>query len=322
MAKPRLVVVRLLTPNVEARIARDFDALRVPSDAPDLREATLAALAEHQAEALLFFPGLKFDADFIARIPAHVKVCATYSVGFDHIDIAAAKARGMPVGNTPDVLTGCTADLAFALLLAAARRLGEYERIMRDYAWTAQTGAMLGTRVWGKTIGLVGFGRIGQAMADRARGFSMRVLYHDAMRWPDQNERGAEFCASLAEMLPRCDFVSLHAPLAPSTKNLLNAETLAMLPKGAIVVNAARGGLIDEEALMDALKSGHIAAAGLDVFLPEPKFDRRWIEVPNVFLAPHVGSATIETRDAMGFRCLDNISEVLAGRKLVSPLWT
>lgn len=323
MTKPRLVVVRRVPAAVAARIRAEFDA--VYHDDRDLdREEALRAIEEHRAEALFFSSGFALDAPYLARLPDHLKVAATCSVGFDHVDVAACRARGLIVTNTPDVLTGCTADLTFSLILCAARRLGEHERTMRAYAWGPRgMGDGLGTRVWGKTLGIIGMGRIGQAVADRARGgFGMRILYHDAQRLPDQVERGAEFFADLRAMLPRCDFVSLHCPLTPQTRNVLNRETLSLLPRGAIVVNAARGGLIEEEALMELLRTGHIAAAGLDVFDREPGFDRRWTEVPNAFLTPHVGSATTETRDAMGFRALDNIAAVLSGGRAIDPLWT
>ena len=225
--------------------------------------------------------------------------------------------------NTPDVLTECTADLAFMLLLAAARRAGEYSAIMRD-GWRQGhgLGEMLGTRVWGKTLGIVGMGRIGRAVAARARGFGMTVLYCNRHRLPAELERGAEFVPELRAMLPRSQFLSLHAPSGPETQSLMNAETFALLPPGAVFVNTTRGVLVDEAALLAALRSGRLGAAGLDVFRDEPAFDRAFLALPNVFLTPHMGSATVETRDAMGFRALDNIAAVLAGRPAIDPLWT
>jgi lactate dehydrogenase-like 2-hydroxyacid dehydrogenase len=323
MEKPRLVVVvPRLPPAVTARIRVEFDAV-LPEGRATGREDALALLESHRAEALFFSSGFKLDAAFITAMPARVRIAATSSVGFDHVDVAAARARGLIVTNTPDVLTGCTADLAFTLLLCAARRMGEYERLMRADAWGPRgMGDMLGTRVWGKTLGIIGFGRIGQAVADRARGFGMRILYHDDRRFPDQVERGAEFWADLSAMLPHCDMVTLHCPLSPATRHILDRAALSLLPRSAVVVNAARGGLIDEDALIELLKSGHIGAAGLDVFEGEPRFDRRFLELPNVFLTPHVGSATTETRDAMGHRTLDNIAAVLAGKAPIDPLWT
>ncbi|WP_198367999.1 D-glycerate dehydrogenase [Roseomonas sp. KE0001] len=322
MPRHRLVCVRRLPPAVAARARAEYDA--VLFDDRDIgREESLELLAGRGAEALLFSSGFALDAAYIAAMPDSVRVAATCSVGFDHVDVAAAKARGLVVTNTPDVLTGCTADLAFSLLLAAARRLPEADRMMRQDAWGPRSmGDFLGTRVWGKTLGIIGMGRIGRAVARRARGFDMRVLYHDVAPLPPALEEGAHHVPDLAELLRRSQFVSLHCPLLPSTRHLLNRETLALLPPGAIVVNAARGGLIEEAALIEALREGRLAAAGLDVFEGEPRFDRRFIDLPNVALAPHIGSGTVETRDAMGFRCLDNIAAVLAGHPAIDPLWS
>jgi lactate dehydrogenase-like 2-hydroxyacid dehydrogenase len=224
------------------------------------------------------------------------------------------------VTYAPDIATGCVADLAFGLVIGAARGFGRHARTMRERAWQPRsTDEGLDTRVWGKTMGIIGFGRIGRAFAHRCRGFGMRVVYHDLRRAADQIEHGAAFHADLKEMLPRCDFVSLHTPLNVSTRHILGRETLALLPRGAIVVNSSAGGLIDESALIDLLKSGHLAAAGLDVFEREPAFDPRLADLDNVFLTPHVNSATRETRLAMGYACLDDIAAVLDGRSPLRP---
>ena len=320
--KPRLIVARKTPPAVADRVAREFDCPD-PGGSDLDAEAALHQLAAHSAEALLFTSNIKLDAALIARLPASLRIAATCSVGHEHIDAAAARARGLVVTNTPDVLTECTADLAFMLLLAAARRAGEYSAIMRE-GWRQGfgLGEMLGTRVWGKTLGIVGMGRIGRAVAARARGFGMTVLYCNRNRLPADLELGAEFVADLGAMLPRCQFLSLHAPSAPETQSLMDAETLALLPRGAVFVNTTRGVLVDEEALLGALQSGHLGAAGLDVFRDEPAFDQRFAALPNVFLTPHMGSATVETRDAMGFRALDNIAAVLGGGPPIDPLWT
>lgn len=321
-SRHRLVSVRRLPPAVTARAAAEYDGvLAVEHDIG--REESLALLRDHAAEALLFSSSFKLDAAYIAAMPPQVKVAATCSVGFDHVDVAAAKARGLIVTNTPDVLTGCTADLAFSLLLSAARRLPEADALMRRDAWGPRSmGDFLGVRVWGKTLGILGMGRIGRAVARRARGFDMRVLYHDVAPLPPALEEGAHYVESLPALLAQSNFLSLHCPLTPATRHVLNNETLALLPRGAVVVNAARGGLIDEEALIARLQDGHIAAAGLDVFEGEPRFDRRFIGLPNVALAPHIGSGTVETRDAMGHRSLDNIAAVLAGHPPIDPIWS
>ena len=319
--KPRLIVSRQMPPAVGARIAENFDC-PYPDGRDMDAETVLAMLAETKADALLLTSHLKLTPDVLAHFPAHVRIAATCSVGYEHIDVAAAKARGLPVTNTPDVLTECTADLAFMLLLNACRRGHEYEAIMRA-GWRQGfgMGEMMGVRVWGKTLGILGMGRIGQAMAARARGFGMRVIYCNNRRLPPEIEAGAEYFADFRAMLPHCDMLSLHAPAVPATARIMNAETFALLPRGAVFVNAARGGLVDEEALIDALQSGRLVAAGLDVFAAEPAFDMRLAALKNVFLTPHMGSATVETRNAMGFRALDNIEAVLAGRAPIDPLW-
>jgi lactate dehydrogenase-like 2-hydroxyacid dehydrogenase len=286
-------------------------------------DTVIRLLTETKADALMLTSHLPFKADLIARIPDHVKIAATCSVGYEHIDVAAAKARGLPVTNTPDVLTECTADLTFLLILGACRRAHEYEAIMRA-GWRRGygLGEMMGVRVWGKTLGILGMGRIGRAVAARARGFGMKIVYCNQSRLPPDVEMGATYFDDFRKMLPRCDILTLHAPSGPATSGIMNAETFALLPRGAVFVNAARGALVDESALIEALSSGHLFAAGLDVFLNEPAYDMRIAALPNTFLMPHMGSATVETRNAMGFRALDNIAAVLAGKPPIDPLWT
>lgn len=321
MPKHRLVVARPVTDAVTERARTEFDAV-LSEDRDRSTDEIVDALARHRAEALFFSSNLKLNRDLIQRLPESVKVAATCSVGFDHIDVEAARERGLVVTNTPDVLTDCTADLAFMLLLNACRRGWEHAEIMRA-GWRRSFGMreMLGMQVSHKTLGIVGFGRIGRAVARRARGFSMPVLYTDVRRVDPELEEGAEFVPSLRELLPRCQIVTLHAPGGAATDRLMNAQTIALMPRGSVLVNAARGTLVDEDALIEALRSGHLFAAGLDVFRREPDYDTRLAELPNVFLSPHMGSATVETRNAMGFRALDNIAAVLDGRPAIDALW-
>jgi lactate dehydrogenase-like 2-hydroxyacid dehydrogenase len=320
--KPRLIVSRQIPDTVATRIRAEFDCPWPDGRDMDANEV-ITQLAATRADALLLTSHLKFDAELIARLPAHVRIAATCSVGFEHIDVAAARARGLPVTNTPDVLTDCTADLTMLLILGACRRAHEYEAIMRA-GWRRGygLGEMLGRRVSGKRLGIVGMGRIGQAVAQRARGFGMRVLYNSPRRLPAESEQGAIWFADLYAMLPQCDILSLHARGGAATAQMMNARTFSLLPQGAVFVNASRGSLVDEEALIAALQSGHLFAAGLDVFHNEPAFDLRFAALPNTFLIPHMGSATVETRTAMGMRALDNIAAVLAGRPPIDPLWT
>jgi hydroxypyruvate reductase len=321
--KPRLVLACLMPTDVNTRAAAEFDALIVSGKDDMTAPQVIEAATSHRADAIMFTNTLPLDAGAIAALPPSVKVGATSSVGYDHIDVAAAKARGLVVTNTPGVLTECTADFAFMLLLGAARRAFEYDRIMRQgWGYRIGQGDLLGVRVTGKTIGILGMGRIGQAVARRARGFDMRVVYHARRRLPPDQEAGATYFADLDAMLPHCHFLSLHAPATPATDKIVNAHTLGLLPDGAVLVNASRGGLVDEDALYQALTSGKLFAAGLDVFRSEPHYDRRFATLDNVLLAPHVGSASKETRNAMGFKALDNIAAVLAGRGAIDPLWS
>jgi lactate dehydrogenase-like 2-hydroxyacid dehydrogenase len=320
--KPRLVLAALMPRDVVARACDEFDAVVAPGPADMTTEQVIAAATAHRADAIQFVNTLPLTAEAIVRLPASVRVGATSSVGYDHIDVAAAKARGLVVTNTPGVLSDCTADFAFMLLLAAARRAIEYDAIMRKgWRYRIGQGDLLGVRVSGKTLGILGMGGIGGAMARRARGFDMHVLYHQRNRLPPDRENGAHYHSDFRSMLPHCHFLSLHAPATPATEKIINAETLALLPRGAVLVNVARGGLVDEDALYDALTSGQLFAAGLDVFRNEPDFDTRFAALPNVILSPHIGSASLETRNAMGFRALDNITAVLEGRGPIDPLW-
>ncbi|HEX7388892.1 MAG TPA: D-glycerate dehydrogenase, partial [Acidiphilium sp.] len=271
------------------------------------------------AEAVLVTPADRLDAALIARLPAGVKVIGTFSVGTDHIDLDAARARGLAVVNTPDVLSFATAEIALALMLMAARRAGEGERVVRAKTWPGwKPNFMLGTTLEGKTLGILGMGRIGRALAGMARGLAMPVIYHNRNRLPPDREGGAVFYPDEAEFLAACDVLSIHLPGGAATRHWLNAGRIAMLKAGAIVVNTGRGTTIDDDALITALKSGHIVAAGLDVFPAEPVVPAGYLELENVVLLPHLGSATQETRAAMGMLALDGIDAVLAGRDIPS----
>ena len=312
-ARPVLLITRRLTDAVQARAARDYDVRLNDDDRVFTREELLARLAG--VDAVLPCHSERFSADVIAALPERLKIIANHSVGTDHVDLAAAQARGIVVTNTPDVLSDATAEIAMLCLLGAARRGAEGDRLVREGRWDFWSPAfMVGRQITGKRIGIVGMGRVGQVMADRARGFAMEVHYHNRRRLPPELEKGAVFHETIEALLPRVDVLSLHCPTTPETTNLMNGERLALLPRGAILVNTARGSLIDEDALVAALKSGQLFAAGLDVFRREPGGNPAISELPNVFMLPHIGSATFETRDAMGFRALDNLDAFFAGR--------
>ena len=310
--KPGLTISRVLPEPVEARAADAFAARFLAQEGAFDAASFLAAL--DGAAAALITPADRLDEAAIARIPAGLRVLATFSVGTDHIDLDAAKARGLAVVNTPDVLSFATAELALTLMLAAARRAGEGERIVRARAWPGWTPTyLLGTSLEGKTLGILGMGRIGQALARMAQGLSMRVVYHNRRRLAPEQETGAAFIADEAEFLATADVLSIHLPGGAATLHWLNAARIARLKPGAIVINTGRGTTIDDAALAAALASGHLGAAGLDVFPAEPAVPEVYLGLENVVLLPHLGSATRETRTAMGMLALDGIEAILAG---------
>jgi lactate dehydrogenase-like 2-hydroxyacid dehydrogenase len=305
-----LFVTRRLPSSTETLAAREFEARLTPSD---VVISDLAAKAEG-ADAVLCCPGDMLDAKTIADLPPSVKVIGTFSVGYDHIDLAAASARGIRICNTPDVLSVATAECAMLLLLAAARRAGEGERLVRSGKWEGWAPTqLLGTQVSGGRLGIFGMGRIGREIARMARGFGMEIHYRDMARLPPELELDAIFHDNDGSFLPRCQFLSLNAPGGEGTRYWLNNDRIAKLPPGAVVVNAARGTLVDDAALVGALRSGHVAAAGLDVYTGEPRLDTAYLTLENVVLLPHLGSATAETRDAMGRVVLSGIAALLAG---------
>lgn len=313
--KPCVLVTRKLPDAVEARLSADYDVRLNPDDA--LYSADELIERAQGADAILPCHTEHFTPAVVQRLPGSVRIVANFSVGVDHCNLEAFKARDIVVTNTPDVLSDATAEIAILLMLGAARRAGEGERMMRDGTWKDWSPAfMVGTSVTGKRLGIIGMGRVGQTVAKRARaGFDMEIHYHNRSRLPAETENGAIFHDSIETLLPNCDILSLHCPATPDTTGLLNADRLALLPGSAIVVNTARGAIVDEPALVDALCSGKLAAAGLDVYCTEPGGSREIAALPNTFLLPHVGSANKETRDAMGFRALDNLDAYFAGRE-------
>ncbi len=313
MAKPKLLIPRKLTDAVQARAARDYDVVLNEDDHVFSKDELIAKSSE--ADAVLPCHSEHFSAEVIAALPDRVKIIANHSVGTDHVDLEAAKAKGIVVTNTPDVLSDATAEIAILCMLGAARRGAEGDAMVRAGAWDFWSPAfMVGRQVTGKRFGVVGMGRVGQVTAERARGFGMEVHYHNRRRLPDHLEKGATFHETLESLLAVSDVLSLHCPSTPESAGMINARTLALLPAGAILVNTARGALVDEDDLIAALKSGQLFAAGLDVFQTEPGGNPELAKLSNTFLLPHIGSATDQTRDAMGFRALDNLDAFFAGQ--------
>jgi lactate dehydrogenase-like 2-hydroxyacid dehydrogenase len=313
MTKPILVVTSRYPKAVEDRIDRDYNARRNPNQSL-FSQQQLLSVAEG-ADALFITPAERLDSEFFQKVSAAVKIIATFSVGFEHIDLEAAARRKIQVAYTPGVNHEATADIAMLLLLGASRRAYEAQELVRTGAWKPLSPDMLlGWQVGGKVLGIFGMGRVGQAVARRARGFGMKIHYSNGSELPAEIAGDAVYHKDPLDLLRVSQFLSLHAPETPQTRHFLNTKAISLLPAGAIVVNTARGGLVVDDELITALKSGQVAAAGLDVFEGEPKLNPEYISLKNTFLLPHIGSATIETRTAMGMLALDNVDAVLNGR--------
>jgi glyoxylate reductase len=313
----KVIVTRRLPAPVEAQLEQLFGAEINRSGEALSRDALAAAM--RRCDALACSVGDRIDAALLAEAGDRVKLIANFGVGVDHIDVAAARARGIAVTNTPDVLTDDTADIAIALILMVLRRLGEGERLLRDGRWGGwKPTDFLGRALRGKKLGIVGMGRIGQATARRAAAFGMEIHYHKRSRLTDAAEaaHGAHWWAELDAMLPVVDVLSINAPYGAETHKLIDARRLGLMRRDAMLINTARGALVDEEALIAALECGALAGAGLDVYPNEPHVDPRLIALPNTVLLPHLGSATVESRNAMGEKVIANILAFAEGRPL------
>ena len=315
---PEKVLVTREIPEAGLRLLEDFD-VTVLFERPPERGELLEAV--RGADGILPTVTEKMDAEVMDTAGEGLRVIANMAVGYDNVDVEAARERDIVVTNTPEVLTETTADTAFLLLLAAARRLGEAERLVRSGGWDAWgPKQLLGPDVWGKKLGLVGLGRIGQAVARRSSGFQMEVLYYDQYRNESaEEELGARYL-ELDDLLRESDFVSIHTPLTPETRHLIGERELGLMQPTAVLVNASRGPVVDEGALADALENKGIFAAGLDVYENEPKVHPKLLELENVVLAPHIGSASIETRDRMAALAAENLVAVLRGEQPKTPV--
>lgn len=317
MSRPRVIITRRWPQRAEARAREVFDV--------QLNEHDVAMSADQLQDCLRNADGVcptvsdSIDARVLSASPLQCKILANFGVGFNNIDVSAAKTAGIVVTNTPEVLTDCTADLAMTLLLSVARRTGEGERHLRAGQWTGwRPTHMMGAKVSGKTLGLIGMGRIARAMAHRAHhGFDMKIVFTDPFPPPQEvvDDLGAIACDSIEQVLERSDFVSLHCPGGPETHHLIDAAKLARMKPTAFLVNSARGDVIDQRALISALHQGVIAGAALDVFEGEPAVARELIKMENVVLLPHLGSATQETRIAMGLRAIENMKAFFDGEE-------
>jgi len=310
----RVWLTRRLSEATLERARRDYDVVLDDDDRPRTADEIVVRSAE--VDGMVPCHSEVLDAATVARLDPRLRIVANHSVGVDHCDLEALGARGVVVTNTPDVLSAATAEIALLLMLGAARRAVEGDRLVRSGAWDTWSPAfMVGTQVSGARLGIVGMGRVGRAFAGFARGLGMDVHYHNRRRLPADEEAGATFHASLDTLLAVSTFLSLHCPATPETAGLVDDAFLAKLPDGAILVNTARGALVDEPALLRAIGSGKLGAAGLDCFVTEPGGNPAFAAHDNVFMLPHIGSATVVTRDAMGFRALDNLDAFFAGRE-------
>jgi glyoxylate reductase len=315
-ARPTVTVTRELTDGVMQRMDTLFNAFINREDRPLSRAELELAVADTD----VFVPTITdvVDADLITCAGPRLKLIANFGAGFDHIDLHAAHAHGIMVTNTPGVLTEDTADMTMALILSVPRRLGEGEKMMRAGSWNGwKPSGMLGHRVNGKTLGIIGMGRIGRAIAARARGFGIKILYHNRRRLPEEVEAelGAHFAPDLDTVMAEADIVSLNCPHNAETHHLINGRRLALMKPDAYLINTARGDIVDEEALIVALETGQIAGAGLDVYAHEPNVDPRLLQLSNTVLLPHMGSATYEGRAAMGEKVIANIRAWVDGHR-------
>ncbi len=308
VSRPRVIVTRKLPDAVEQRMVELFDTTLNPVEEGMDRAALITAVRD--CDVLVPSVTDTIDAELIAAAGERLKLIANFGAGVNHIDLRAARARGIVVTNTPGVLTEDTADMTMALILAVPRRLAEGEKLVRSGQWKGWSpGGMLGHRIGGKALGIVGMGRIGQAVARRARAFGLSIHYHNRHRLPDavEAELGATFHADLDAMLASIDILTIHTPLNDDSRDLIDARRIGLLGPHVYLINASRGGIVDEEAMVDALEAGRLAGAGLDVWRFEPEIDPRLLALPNVVMTPHMGSATFEGRQATGEKVIANI---------------
>jgi lactate dehydrogenase-like 2-hydroxyacid dehydrogenase len=314
MSRPVIWIPRRLSAATLDRARRDYEVIVKDEDTPGTAEEIVAMSAK--VDGMIPCHSEHFSAEVVARLDPRLRIVANHSVGTDHCDLPALREKGIAVTNTPGVLSDATAELAMLLMLGAARHAVTGDRLVRSGAWESWSPAFLvGKQLSGARLGIVGMGGVGRALARKARGFDMEIHYHNRRRLPADLEEGAIWHESFDTLLPVSDVLSLNCPSTPETLGLMNSDRFAQMPKGSILVNASRGSLVDEAALLAAIESGHLSAAGLDCFVTEPGGNPAFAAHENIFMMPHVGSATVKTRDAMGFKALDNLDAFFSGRQ-------
>ena len=320
--KPKILVTRKMTNEAEKKIAENFEVTFNKNDDPIPYEELIKLANQYDGMAVSGWD--KFDENFFNNMNGRLKIIATFSVGYDHIDIKSAKEKNIIITNTPNVLNDAVAEITLLLMLATCRKAYEGISLVKSGKWKDVkvdfVNFVMGQSLTGKTLGIIGMGRIGRIVAKRAKGFGMKIIYCNRNKLSNEIEDGAKYYESVNSMMPDCDFVSIHTPATKETKNILNNAAIELLQKHAIVINTSRGSTIDDEALIKALQNNKIYAAGLDVFINEPNVDEKYLKLDNCFLLPHIGSSNYETRDAMSMMAVDNICNYFENKPLISEV--
>ena len=310
--KKILVTRNLLKPN-EERVLQLFDA-RLNKEDKVLSNEELINLSK-DCDGILCVGGNKFDKEIISKLSPSIKIIANYAVGYNNVDTDAATARGIVVTNTPEVLTDATADISILLLLGASRRAYEGRKAAESQSWVWSTSLLLGKQMSNRKLGILGMGRIGRAVAQRARGFGMEIHYHNRNRLSPDLENGAKYHSDIKSLFSQSEFLSINCPATADTANLINKETINFFPDDVVIANAARGDIINDQDMIEAMKNGKVFALGLDVYNGEPKINENYLKLDNLFLLPHLGSATERTRIDMGDRAISNLEDYFLGKK-------
>ena len=320
--KPKILVTRKMTDEAEKKLAENFEVTFNKNDDPIPYDELIKLANQYDGMAVSGWD--KFDENFFNNMNGRLKIIATFSVGYDHIDIKSAKEKNIIITNTPNVLNDAVAEITLLLMLATCRKAYEGISLVKSGKWKDVkvdfVNFVMGQSLTGKTLGIIGMGRIGRIVAKRAKGFGMKIIYCNRNKLSNEIEDGAKYYESVNSMMPDCDFVSIHTPATKETKNILNNAAIELLPKHAIVINTSRGSTVDDEALIKALQNNKIYAAGLDVFINEPNVDERYLKLDNCFLLPHIGSSNYETRDAMAMMAVDNIYAYFYNKPLLSKV--
>ena len=320
--KPKILVSRKISDGAEEILKQEFDVTLNLEDKPYPYEELIKIVNNYDGLISTSFD--KLDKNFFDSLTGRLKVIGHVGVGYDNINTQSAKEKNIKVSNTPNVLNDAVAEITILLILASSRRIGEAYNLVKTNTWKDHrpdiTKLMVGNEITGKTLGIIGMGRIGQIVADRARAFNMKIIYFNRNKLSKDLEKDAAYYSDLKSMLPNCDYVSLHTPATPETKNIINSETLKLFPKHSVFINTSRGSTVDDDALIEALKNKKIYGAGLDVFNNEPNLDKRYLELDNCFVLPHVGSATHETRLAMSMLAVNNLKCFFSNKPLLSEV--